>query len=123
VDTDEPVLRIAVREYVDREIARAIAQSERHFVTIESARVIAEGAVNARLEEMNQFREENRRNTLAFVRQDVHDKDIEKIEALILPLTSGAARSSGVMDFGRFTLERIMAGIALVVAIIVWLTK
>lgn len=114
---DEPVLRIAVRDYVDREVARASRESERHFVTIESARVIAETAVNARLEEMNNFREENRRNTLNFVRQDVHDKDMEKVEALILPLTKGAARFAGATTFGAFTLERLMALAAIAIAV------
>ena len=114
---DEPHLRIAVREYVDREVARAVAQADRNVVTVEAARVIAERAVNARLEEMNQFREENRRNTLAFVRQDVHDKDIEKLELLIAPLQKAGQRFTGATELGRFPLEPLMALAAIGIAL------
>ena len=119
--TDDPQIRIAVRDYVDREVARATAQLERHFVSVEAARVIAETTVNVRLEGMNEFREENRRNTASFVRREVHEKDIETLRSLVLPLTENTQRLGGATDLGRGVISLIVALSALGVALLSWL--
>lgn len=109
-EADEPYLRIAVRDYVDRELARSV-EHEREllakdfasvadkFVTIEAARRIALDAV-----------------------RDSRD-EAQRLAAVIDPLRAANERIGGATAFGAFTLERIISLIAIAIALYAVLSR
>jgi len=82
---------VSLREYVDVRLHG-----------MQDALVLARAELDRRLEDMNQFREENRRQASHSVSRDVHDSDIGRLEALIAVEREARQRAEGSLSTWRF---------------------
>ena len=124
----DPQLSIPVQQYIDREIARSVEHEReimaeklrfvgQQFVTLEQARVIAAEVVEVRLEGMNKFRAEAEKDAETYIRRDIHERDIGRIEDKVTINTRSQDRQGGTTDLARWILPSlpslIAAGLAL----------
>ena len=85
------------------------------------ALVLARAELDRRLEDMNQFREENRRQAAHSVGRDVHDSDVARLEALIAVEREARQRAEGSLSTWRFIA--LFLGLPGIAALILQLTS
>lgn len=69
---------------------------------IETAVRVANAEMNRRLEAMNEFREENRRNMAASVSRELHEADIRRLEGLVATEREARKTAEGSIATWRF---------------------
>ena len=130
----EPILSIPVQEYVDREIARTVEHERallaeqlrfvgQQFVTLEQARSVAAEVVELRLESMNKFREEAEKDAETYIRRDIHERDIGRIEDKVTINTRSQDRQGGTTDLARWIVPTLPSLIAAGLALYAILSK
>lgn len=90
-DPELPTSGISWREYVDM-----------RFTAASVALQVAQRELDRRLEDMNQFRDENRRQAATSVSRDVHEADISRLEALIAVERESRRAAEGALSTWRF---------------------
>jgi hypothetical protein len=124
-DNGTPRLSLPIREYIDREIERAIVHqreiSDFRFVTIEESRRLAKIEQDRRLDQMNEFREENRKLTNTFVTRELHDKDLnairERYEPFVLAEVGGVGERTGSRNVRELFFPNIPTVVSTIVAV------
>ena len=84
-------MTVTWREYVDG-----------RFDSIGKAVELALEELKRRLAEMNEFREENRRQAAQMVSRDLHDADVARLESLIATEREARRASEGSLATWRF---------------------
>lgn len=122
-DNGTPRLSLPIREYIDREIERAIAHqreiSDFRFVTIEESRRLAKIEQDRRLDQMNEFREENRKLTNTFVSRELHDRDLNVLRERYDPFVLAEVGSSGERTGGRRMRELFFPNAPTVISMVI----
>ncbi len=120
-----PKVSLSVRDYVDLAITheRELNDERQRFIgekflTIEESRRLAKIEQDRRLEQMNEFREENRKLTSTFVTREVHEKDLGFINIRLSPLVSAAERQEGFRGVQHWLAPNAPVLISLGIAIV-----
>jgi len=129
---DNGTLRLSIpaREYIDREVERAVRDAENRinhqrevsdsrFMSIEEARRLAKIEQDKRLDGMNEFRETLRDQASTFMtRSDVRHQDlVNRIESAEKVQAAATARIEGRAGLSSWIAPNAPAIISLIVAI------
>ena len=122
-DNGTPRLSFPIREYIDREVERAVIHqreiSDMRFVTIEESRRLAKIEQDRRLDQMNEFREENRKLTFTFVTRELHDKDMTALRERYDPFVMAEVSATGERTGSRSTREMFVPNLPIVLSLVV----